>query len=229
MRHVIRHTFVALSLSACSAVYAVTTVPFVFTQGTPAKAAEVNADFQALADAIDAQQLLTDAQTLRMNAQDKTIAALTAVQPSAIVSLINRVDKLDGTTPVTAADLIGNYSFEALITQLITVTPNSAANGNEVMTTTIKGTLTLELGGTATYAFIGKTQTQGYLGGTIATTSSSTSSTIPPAPLHWSLSGGRITIVEMGKTFSIVSGGRLLVGAGQNDPGTNNLFLLIRN
>lgn len=49
-----RYSFVGLLLLALnSTVLAQTTVPFTFTSGTAAKASEVNADFQALATAID--------------------------------------------------------------------------------------------------------------------------------------------------------------------------------
>src|SRR5258706_4460391 len=49
-----RYSFVGLLLSVLSGVaFAQTTVPNTFTRGTAAKASEVNANFQALATAID--------------------------------------------------------------------------------------------------------------------------------------------------------------------------------
>lgn len=201
MRHIIRHAFVALSLTACSSAWSVTGFPpFTFTQGTPAKAAEVMANFQALADAIDAQKLLIDAQTLRMNAQDVTIAALTAVQPDKIVQLINRVDKLDGTTPVTMADLAGTYSMIEFSWDEYLAFRNSA---NPVITT--KNTAIFNLDGTITLTGI-NTLTQGGAGSVGSITSTNNAGS-----LAWALSNGVLTFDD-GLPLSIVSGGRLLIG-----------------
>jgi hypothetical protein len=189
MRHVIRNAFVALSLTACSAVYAVTTVPFTFTQGTPAKAAEVNADFQALATAID------------------TLSA--------------RVDKLDGTTSVTMADLAGTYSVQAMYTEL-----RANITGSSYSNVSTQGTLTLAVNGTTTFTGIDQIKT---LAGGITVT---TSGPYTDNTATWNLSNGKVQIAMcclLNGNYSIVSGARLLVGAVKNPYGDNAIILMIRN
>jgi hypothetical protein len=199
MRHVIRNAFVALSLTACSTVYAVTTVPFVFAQGTPAKAAEVNADFQALADAvdaqkllIDAQQLLIDAQKLRMNAQDMTIS------------------KLDGTTPVTAADLVGTYK--------VIIHYNFMAS----RVSSLVGTMTLLANGNGTFTYT-ETGTHDSGSGPVFFTPSSGTTQIT-----WTLTGSLFsTSLGGGPGCQLSMGGRLCVATSEK-LGESSLFLLTR-
>jgi len=172
-------------------------VPNTFTAGTPAKAADVNANFQALATAID--------------------------------TLTARVDKLDGTTAVTMADLAGTYVINGLQTEVF---KDGGTPGGWIRNYTYQGTLTLAADGNLT---LSNTETGtlfklGVSGDMIPNISAS-----PPAvssyslpsndSLTWSLSGGSLTM--LGATFAIVSGGRLLIQSSSNSAGFNGTSVLL--
>lgn len=188
MRSLIR-SLAALTLVAFSALsLAATTVPHTFTAGAPARAAEVNANFQALVTAID------------------TLSA--------------RVDKLDGTTPLTMADLAGTYAIHAITTELKT---DVATSSPAVAAYSTVGTLTFNANGT----------------GTTAVTDNGTRLLFTPEPFQfqsinlpfnqtfaWSVSGNVLN--ADGDLFLVVPGGRILVKSGVPGAGTNHLVLLVR-
>lgn len=203
MRRLIRSSIVALYMTVfTTCAVAATTVPNTFTAGTPAKAADVNANFQALATAID------------------TLSA--------------RVDKLDGTTPVTMADLAGTYVINGL--QMGSFKSVSTPQG-WIDNYTYQGTLTLVADGNGT---LSNTETgnrffpslnPGVSPDYIASFNPTISSYTLPSNqgFTWSLSGGSITIPTLGGSFTIVSGGRLLIkSTSDSTTGTSVLLLLTR-
>lgn len=200
MRHVIRNVLIAFSFTACSAAYAATTVPFTFVAGNGAKASEVNANFQALAAAIDAQ------------------VAINTAQAAEIAALTSRVTLLDTPSAVTAADLVGTYSFNGYRTEL---------GVDNVMAISAKGTIQLFANGTATMSnsiassklLIQFSATPTILSGSVGTDSGT---------FTWSLTNGQVSL--FGNLFAIASGGRLLVNAG-SEVGlsrTNGIVVLVR-
>lgn len=200
MRHVIRNVLIAFSFTACSAVWAATTVPFpIFVAGHAAKASEVNANFEALASAIDAQ------------------AAINTAQAAEIAALTSRVTKLDTPSAVTAADLVGTYAVHGLgfqVSRLAALSvdpigyPPDGTTDPEIFSH--QGTLQLLSNGTGT-----------------ANMSLSSTTTVMPNPTRnefvvspvvtpsnltsftWTLTNGQLLI--SGLSFTIATGGRLLI------------------
>jgi len=212
MRSFIRSSIFAFSLLVCSGVAgAATTVPNIFTAGTPAKAADVNADFAALATAIDT--LTANVKTL----SDFVNTLPAAVQSARIDVQSARIDKLDGTTPITAADIVGVFqanTFRADVTQ---------DQNQKSEFASVTGTVTINADGTGTIVateFVAPFVCPFPLAyGTILTgcPDSRTPVTHPFAPnvsgFTWSLSGGQLITSISSVPFSVLAGGRLLVAA----------------
>ncbi len=202
-----RYSLVALLLLALnSTVFAQTTVPFTFTSGTAAKASEVNADFQALATAIDA--------------------------------LSARINKLDGTTPVTTADLAGTYTLTGWMSQVfidgmsVLPAPLYDINGFGVLS----GTVTLNADGTGSNSFtINGSQMVTQDISTIRTTSpislnraviqKAFNVVLPTASFTWTLSGNVVT-TSHGMSMRAQPGAKVLAGA-QNDFASDTHIIFI--
>lgn len=179
-------TFIApLSLVAlCTAASAQVTVPNTFAAGAPARAADVNANFQALVTGINA--------------------------------LGSRVSKLEG--QITSTDLVGTYAINQFQSEL------GGGASQRVAVYTGGGTATFAANGTGTIS--GNTELGHQLnlpGGTLTAINRPQAS----GNFTWSLSAG--TVTALGGTFSVVSGGRLLIRTTANPAdGTNVLLFLTR-
>ena len=176
-------------------------VPYTFTAGSPAKAAEVNANFQALTNAIigDAQASIIELERLR-----------------------SRVSKLEG--QIVASDLAGRYTINQFQTELGGGLLSRVAvytGGGYVQ---LFGNGTGTINGNTELGFqlnLPLTQTTGgYLG--------AISRANPQFAFDWTLSDAS-TITAMNGTFSIVAGGRLLIRTSTNPAdGTSVILLLTR-
>jgi hypothetical protein len=202
MYSLIRNTFVALSLLAFAAVAtaAPITVPFTFTAGTPAKAAEINADFQALVTAINALSVRVD-----------------------------KLDGITPAAALTAADVVGTYSchfFGTAMTAPPAIAPAMPANILE--TRTLNGTLTIVNGGTGT--FVGTRNSFKQANGLTAVLGVTIPAPVPTTPpIAWTVAGGVLSIPSV-TNFTIASGGSLLINAGyDNAGGTSNINICVRN
>lgn len=202
MRNLIRSSIVALSLVVFSATaVAATTVPFTFTAGTPATASEVNANFQALATAID---------TLTT-----TNAALTT-----------QIAKLDGTTPVTAADMAGTYKVQIYNTQIGSDTTTLSAITNKVYS--IVGTMTLLANGTGTWIYTGSGSYDQINGSTGLPNIVYFNDISGSQSITWTLTGSLFsTSLGGGPGCQLSMGGRLCVATSEI-LGESSLFLLTR-
>lgn len=205
MRHIIRNALIAFSFTACSAVWAATTVPFTFVAGNAAKASEVNANFEALAAAIDVQ------------------VEINKVQTAEIAALTTRVTKLDTPSAVTAADLVGTYSLNVYRTELF----SDDISSGSVTAVSSQGTIQLFANGTVTMSnsiassklLIQFAPNPTLLSGSVGADSGS---------FTWSLVNGQVSL--FGNLFAIASGGRLLVGT-TSEVGisrTNGIVVLVR-
>jgi|CXWL01.1.fsa_nt_gi hypothetical protein len=181
MRHVIRNALIAFSFTACSAAYAATTVPFTFVAGHGAKASEVNANFEALAAAIDVQ------------------VEINKVQAAEIAALAARVTKLDTPSAVTAADLVGTYSVIGYRTQL-TAGSVAVISDNGTIQLFANGTGTISSSSTISQPGAGWPQSPAPVNYSVSSLSRS---------FTWSLINGQVSL--LGGLFAIASGGRLLV------------------
>ena len=207
MHRLIRR-FVTLAFVAYStiAVAAPVTVPNTFTAGTPAKAADVNANFQALVTAIN------------------TLSA--------------RVDKLDGTTAITAADVVGTYTMNGLMVQVFKgpqaagtpgVTYDTAGSG------AVSGTVTINADGTGSVSPISINFSQmdmpEYDPMNPASVANVTSgiTTAPGENFTWTLTGNTITS-STGMSMRLQPGAQVIAGTKTDATnGLNVVFVLTHN
>ena len=187
MRCFMYSSFVALFLFTFSSIAnAGTPVPVIFSSGTPAKAADVNANFAALAA---------------------------------------RLDKLEGTTAVTMADLVGTYN--RINMHLINY------NGSQTAATVIS-TLTLAADGTGTE--IGSNAVTTWSSTNWTTTAPSPTDTYTPinTTFTWTISGSTITFAGgaggVAGTLNIAPGGKIFYRAlGDNSlPNNHALMFIVR-
>lgn len=180
-----RTFIVATSIAVlCTAATAQVTVPNTFAAGAPARAADVNANFQALVSGINA--------------------------------IGSRVSKLEG--QITSADLAGTYAINQFQTEL------GGGASQRVAVYTGGGTASFAANGTGTIS--GNTE----LGHQLNLPAGTLNALNRPQAANsftWSLSAG--TVTALGGTFSVVSGGRLLIRTTANpSDGTNVLLFLTR-
>lgn len=178
-------TFAALVLAGTAS--AQVSVPNTFAAGTPARAAEVNANFQALVTAMN--------------------------------SLSTRVSKLEGN--IVSSDLVGTYTVNQFQTEL---GASSSTSAGRVAVYTGGGTVTFAVDGSATWS--GQTEL-GHQLNLPSLTLTAINNPQATSTTTWSYSGGKVTF--FGTTFTVVSGGRLLITTSVNPlDGTNILLLLTR-
>lgn len=221
-----RNLFLAVGFLVLSnTASAQTTVPNTFTAGSPAKAAEVNANFQALVTAINSLGARVDSVSTRVD------------------SVTARVGKLEGT--LTATDVAGTYALYGLQTDVI---PSAVSGMNEgqmeaisysgtailTATSTLGGTLTLSTtestnalrwlfepfggGNTPTGAPLGKLTLNRTFTGTPGST-----------PGTWTFAADGTLTLSTGGTWSGVAGGRLFVTSiSRSSDGSNVLLVLVR-
>jgi len=176
-----------------TATVAATAVPYSFTAGTAAKASEVNADFQAMATAID--------------------------------TLATRVAKLEG--QITASDLVGTYVSDSFSVRLNI----NGGTGGVTDVRVYKATLTLVADGTGTITSNTEKGAMLEIASPSPATLTPVNASIPLQSFTWHLSGSSMIIDTWLMTFSIVSGGRLLIGTSNDTISgdvTSTVWLLTR-
>ena len=225
-----RHILVAVALVLFAGVSnAQTTVPFIFGPGAGSHPTghKLNEDFAFVMKAIDANKALAQAND---QAIVNYFAARVTKLEEQITMLEGQIAKLAG--PITAADLVGIYTFSGLQTGLI-----PAALAGEVEAISYSGTVQL----LATGQLLRNTRENGHdllwtlssspTGTTLSTSRSSFTRFDNTFDGTWSLTGSTLTLY-FGNTpvqFSYAAGGGILVATSFNNAdGSNILLILVR-
>lgn len=198
MHRLIRR-FVTLAFVACStiAVAAPVTIPHTFTAGTPANAAHVNANFQALVTAIN--------------------------------TLSDRVDRLDGTTPVTAADVVGTYTLSGLMVQVF-IDGVSTARVDHVASGAMSGTVIFNADGTGSNTIsMNVSQMNMPKLANVASTVVTGPQSLPVETFTWTLTGNTMT-TSTGLSMRVQSGERVFAGTTFDAiNGVQTVFVVMKN
>lgn len=191
-----------LKLAICSLFFAAAahattpySVPNTFVAGSPAKAADVNGNFTALVNAVNA--------------------------------LSGRIDKIDGTVALTAADIVGVYDlsqFRVNINSILT-TPNNFPQVAEFVAVT--GVITFNADGTGAVSLNDKSMLYGcpYLNTAATTLAGQTCpyTTLTSGPttyaytgtFNWTFANGQISSGLSQTPLIMVPGARMAIGVDQ--------------
>lgn len=206
-------------------------VPYTFTNSTTPKQSELNANFQTLANGINALSSRVDKLEAKVTSNQTLNSSSLKTQANTITSLSARINKLEG--KLVMDDLAGNYKVYGLQNELgigSTTYTDDGSVGSYLQSGTIKlnadGTYSASLLESGHDLQIKRQNSIQFLSRSLHRSNGSNSGT-------WSISGNNLSLSSFANgsplSLSITASGRILVSALSNpDDGTTVLLFLVK-
>ena len=205
-----RQTLIAFLLYSITTSVAVAQVPFTFTQGQPANAGEVNANFNTLV--LQIEQLQAQVAALQAFAGAPTTASLAATY-----DIFELTVDVEQTSPPNGYGVAGKSSF-----------------GTAVLNADGTGTISVsdsyrQLSFVDALTSVGNASNAGSVAVHSTTVTFNKTSEPENFAMTWSLAGGVVTITTVdGDINFVVAGGKILINGIIDFEGQNGIRILVR-